>query len=464
MSRANGSVMRYLLSSAFLNGPSYRKNIKEFVKSDIKLLAPENGVDMQLLVNTCEKLDRRDLKYELLFTFLTFTFLILLAVASESRSDSNFANTGILVNLLIAGTTWIIKERKQRKWVKHFFNAKTFNKNDFEQEFLGESVFPEYAHKQGENIVIYDGFNPFIGSGLDLDGWSISIDLSKKKDDITCHDEADIKDFELDELYECLSENLKSLGFSKLSIKDMLFVNGTDIKDIDWMLPDKYKRPISSVKNLQIKNFYASSNKQVRHYKLVQVADWENDIILSFYIRFSLQSDNLFVEVSRFLLTPIASQYRKIDSMATLSTKKKLSSVVVRFLFGGLFSAYSTLLFVARIQNLLSEIFISQSRRVQKEVDDNPLFNYGAKTTIRESYSGEEYQHYFQKLDKELYFKTLERSFLDTIVSFLDSHNIDTNELGERRTTIINSGIIVKGGDVNAGSLAVGKKAKAKNN
>lgn len=463
VSRANGSVMRYLLSSAFLNGAAYRSKVLDFVKSDIRLMAPENGVDLPLLVNTCEKLDTRDYKYEWFFTCLIITFFIVMAVMEENRVSEEITVSVLMFILGIAGLAWIVKDRNQRKWVSQFFIDKNFSEEEFKQAFLGDDVNSNKGYEQGNNIVVYDGFNPFVGAGMPMDGWSISIDLTKKKDDLSSNQEIQNRNFELDELYASLSKNLENLGFSNLSIKDMLFVNGTDVKDIDWILPNKYQHPISSVNEETIKNFYASSNKEVRHYKLVQVAEWQNNIILSFYIRFSLQSDNLFVEVSRFLLTPVAPEYRKVDRQASLSKRKKFSTALLRLLFGGLYAAYSTMLMLARIQKGIAEIFVNTASIERKQIDKNPLFNYGAKTTLRENFSGEEYLHYFQKLDKELYFKTLERSFLDSIVNFLDSHNIDTNELGESRTTIINSGIIVKGGDVNAGALAVGKKAKAKN-
>jgi hypothetical protein len=46
-------------------------------------------------------------------------------------------------------------------------------------------------------------------------------------------------------------------------------------------------------------------------------------------------------------------------------------------------------------------------------------------------------------------------------VTFLDEHDIDTSEIRERRALILNSGIIVQGGDVTAESLAVGAGATA---
>jgi hypothetical protein len=49
---------------------------------------------------------------------------------------------------------------------------------------------------------------------------------------------------------------------------------------------------------------------------------------------------------------------------------------------------------------------------------------------------------------------------LDTIVDFLDSRNVDTSEIKERRTTILNNGVIMSGGSIQAQSVAVGRDAK----
>ena len=47
-----------------------------------------------------------------------------------------------------------------------------------------------------------------------------------------------------------------------------------------------------------------------------------------------------------------------------------------------------------------------------------------------------------------MYFKIVERQLLEGIVSFLDSKNIDTTDLKERETLIINENVVNAGGDV----------------
>ncbi len=109
----------------------------------------------------------------------------------------------------------------------------------------------------------------------------------------------------------------------------------------------------------------------------------------------------------------------------------------------------------------MNQVFDSEGRERRRRIRTSPLYNYGTDTALRQQLSSNRYVHYFQKLDGDFYSKVLERTILDEIVSFLDEHDIDTSDIRERQTTILNSGIIVQGGDVNAETLAVGSGAKA---
>lgn len=108
---------------------------------------------------------------------------------------------------------------------------------------------------------------------------------------------------------------------------------------------------------------------------------------------------------------------------------------------------------------------MSRGRRLQEHreaVDDNPRFNYGTAHSLRESVSGGSYTRYFQKQDTTMYAKILEAEIYDAIVTFLDRHDVDTSELREQRFTMLNNGVIVQGGNVNANALAVGLGAQAR--
>jgi hypothetical protein len=94
-----------------------------------------------------------------------------------------------------------------------------------------------------------------------------------------------------------------------------------------------------------------------------------------------------------------------------------------------------------------------------KHVEKDPFFDYGAPIMALDRVRSIKYRRYFQRLDKEMYDKVLERTVLDSIVQILDQHGIDTAEIAERRATIINNGILMKDSTLNADNLAVGPRS-----
>ena len=116
---------------------------------------------------------------------------------------------------------------------------------------------------------------------------------------------------------------------------------------------------------------------------------------------------------------------------------------------------------MGRFNKLLETLFHTRERTREREIEDNPLFDYGSPAPIRQALSSERFLHYFQKIDSDFYGKVFDRVLLDGICAFLEAHDIDTSDLKERQNVILNSGIIVQGGDVRAESLAVGAGARA---
>jgi len=108
---------------------------------------------------------------------------------------------------------------------------------------------------------------------------------------------------------------------------------------------------------------------------------------------------------------------------------------------------------------------ISQARRrarQRREITQTLRFDYGSSRSPRERAADERFQRYFQQLDRDMHVKIIERTVLAAIVDFLDDKGIDTTELVQRQTTILNNGVFVTGGaTVNAQSMAGGTGAQA---
>jgi hypothetical protein len=104
---------------------------------------------------------------------------------------------------------------------------------------------------------------------------------------------------------------------------------------------------------------------------------------------------------------------------------------------------------------------LSVARHTRKAIRDNQLFNYGALTSIRQLGMENRFRVYFQRLDRDMHMKTVEQCLIDAIVDCLEEHDIDTSDIRERRTAILNNGVMISGGVVTAESIAAGAGAKS---
>jgi hypothetical protein len=235
-----------------------------------------------------------------------------------------------------------------------------------------------------------------------------------------------------------------------------------------------YGRPAQTLNGDMLQSYIPNSDPQIRHYKWIRVHYANDSVILSFFLRFSLRGNNLFTELRIFLLTPPSEAYRELDNRRNVDEEESLIQMIV-----GWIARIVGMLVLAPF-SLLAAIFLplelvgrwwqrrqekraeeEQEKELVEEIEENPLYNWGIASSIREVVSSNRYDHYFQMVDREMYYKVIERTILDSIVDFLGEHNISTTDLKERRTTILNNGVIVQGGNIEAQALAVGQSAQA---
>jgi hypothetical protein len=176
-------------------------------------------------------------------------------------------------------------------------------------------------------------------------------------------------------------------------------------------------------------------------------------------LRFTAVGKGLFVEARFFLLPPLRPEFREVDNLTKRITLRQFMGVVTAAVFRAPFTWIGAgLAGVAAVNRFFEEVRGGEQRKLAKE---NERFNYGWSASLREQWSGSSYERYFQMLDKDMYSKILQSRILDAIVSALETRGISTEAIKESGTTILNQGLIVSGGKVQAQSLAIGRKAVA---
>jgi hypothetical protein len=446
---------RYLSAGAYLSRTVRDLVFTHVINEKHKAIVASYGVDLATVAGHCLLARRQKMARDGLICGLAILFL-----------GASVLSAPIVMLLILLGAWGIV--------VFDSYNTKfnilgaCFGKKSFDPDRIQNQLKPsdktklaEIAALQKGNVVVYGGFSPFVGSGIDVGGWSFTTKINKGKEEhgkrltpMPVHPE---------EMHQALTRAIYDLGLDGVSVEDKLYVDGEEIRDDRTFLSHPLGRPYSTVDPATVRNFIANSTSAVRHYKCIQTVSWKAELVLSIFIRFTKVKNNLFAEASYFLLTPLLDFYHQIDNLRPTPTLREvvdlliLSAIKAPFMF--LYSSMVTLF------NLLSPFIEWRAEKdARKAIEEKPAFNYGAVTSIRERVTSGSYRRDFQRLDKEMHLKIIQRQILDCITEFLESKNVDTSDLDERKEQIINYGVIVSGGSVQAQNIAAGNQAMAQVN
>jgi hypothetical protein len=456
---SSDETTRLLCASAFLSGSSFRKSVMERFEDRNHAPAPEIGLDVALVAQVCRYAEKRERKY--------FSLFLLCGIAFGGFALIADPTAGIALGVVCSAVIFFVKNTEEQRIVRRHFERGVFEPSKVKAELAADldadlvAAFPA----DDQNLIVYRGFTPFVGAGSNLGGWSFIVDTAKPAEaTIAGRESAEPVRFTSDELYAAIDTAIASLGLDRLTVRDYCFVSGNGIRESREILPCIYERPVQILDGVKAAEYRCKNDAQIRHYQWIRVHDWGNELVMSYFLRSAVRGTSLFVEINRFLLTPLQDTYHAVDKLAA-SDWKNTAGIAFGSIFAGpalVIGALFTAL--GKFNTAIERITGSKEKAKRREIERDPAFDYGAANSLRQTLSSGYFAHYFQKLDGEFYTKVLEHEILDAIVVFLEEHNIDTSELRERRTMILNSGIIVQGGDVTAESLAVGAGAMATKN
>ncbi len=305
------------------------------------------------------------------------------------------------------------------------------------------------------NVRVYSAYRPFVGSGMPVDAWSFVLDT----DQAAPGDE--VRSFTALEVHDFVRDQLRDLRTGEVTITDRVFVDGRDIREDVRFLPDQLAAPVAAVDSTLLRSLTMEPEDRARPYLCIQVSGWQGQLVLSTFLRFVVTPHELFVEVSHCLLTPVRDEFQEVDRLLpqpTAGQALRIGGRALRRTPGHLFRAP-----IATIAHLMGPATAELQRvRQQREILTALRFDYGAPASPRETVSDHRYQRYFQKLDQAWYTKVIDKRLFQSLTEFLESKGIDTAELTQRQTTILNNGVYVAGGaSVTAGSIAAGTGARA---
>jgi hypothetical protein len=295
-----------------------------------------------------------------------------------------------------------------------------------------------FARGRPGNVVVYDRkFSPFRGAGRPFGYWTETVDLYKSKDD------SPTRDFAINELYDSVRQAVLDKRVPGVVVMDRLYVNGVKIRDDARFLPDIVGPPIEWAGEELMASMRDRDSEQARYCQCIHVPVSDGELILSLFLHFSKVGPDLHADGSYSFLGPVKEPYRQVDTLRPLVGLRLLrhwralpknSIITSRDLLAAGLS-----LFNAWLQRSI------EFHQLTRELVDDPTFDYGADSGFRERAADSRVQQYFQLLDRQRYLKVVERAVRDSIVQFLNDHNIDSSHLAESKSmmTINNHGIMM---------------------
>jgi hypothetical protein len=448
---------RHLCVAMHLDGDLARRAMREVIDGDARAIAPSLGVDLGMVVRHCLIARHRQRVRDAVLLCLSALALVSVYALVVEQQAAAFR---YLLLIVVAGWAVVAVERIV---ARHGVVARRLTRAEFARQprplldAAEERKVRALERLEVGNVTPYGGFFPFVGSGKEVGGWSFALSVLRGSETIA-GDRAVPRPFDVDDLYDAVRADIDRLGIEGLSVEDRLYVDGEDLAADRRFLaigpPPQLRTEISAE---QLREFVRKPELANRVYRCIRVYGWGGEFVLSIYLNFTQAGQGLFTEARYFLLLPPKPEHVALDhGVEPLSVGAAIRT------------ATSTIRLMPRVLGSAGRGATADLRELSRPpvvvtagTDAFTTANLGATTSLRELAQGTNYRRYFQRLDSEMTTKIVERQLLDSIARFLREHQVDTSELQERQTAILNYGLIVSGGTMTAQSVAVGQNAQS---
>jgi hypothetical protein len=348
-----------------------------------------------------------------------------------------------------------------------------------------ERRIAEVSQAQYGNMTLYDLEDPFIGAGItpfnvirhDERVWSIAIELNRKgaRRRLLDAQPRDAVRIDAVDLHDVLHRRLLQLSDPELPDNEQ--VASVTVDDhvvgegrLQWESPliDPAKLiPYCHASREAIEALIRSPQGRLRYYQRVSVSDQgrevlagtrpvissiDREVIISAFVYVAVEGHMFYLQFVPASLAPVADEYHVIDRMPKPTSGKFMvkvlldtASAALRDILGAPRGVWQTWRLARRERKQFSEEVT--------HLRDYVFADVGARISVRELGSMVRPRTYIQRLDAAKYTQIVERLVIETVLDYLDSHDVDTAAYRARAEAIYNSGIIVGGNLNNNGTI-----------
>ncbi|WLW51229.1 hypothetical protein [Streptomyces sp. YU58] len=337
---------------------------------------------------------------------------------------------------------------------------------------------------QEGNVTVYSGYTPFLGYASPASRWSLAVPLLPADGPVAeASRPAGPRAFTIAELVEHVRVRLRATAadatadgvtvdgvaadraqdLGSLVVEDRVFASGTAVGDDERFVTATSIAPVARLSADEVARIMRHPTGAVRHCLAVHVPLWGGDVVPSVFLHFSTEGRTLHLHCSNHVLGPVRADYHVVDRL-----RGPLSPDARRGLLLDAVPRTGRAFFAAPFRTLRQARFEERhSRRMLDELkalEQDPVYDFGARLSIRELAVSPDYHNYFQVVDAARITSLVERHTLAAIREFLDARGYDITDFRAQQQTILNQGLIQQGGMSIIGNQAIGTGATATQN
>jgi hypothetical protein len=470
-------VTRLLCAGVYLDD-DYRANVlRVLTKDTVRYAAPAYGYDSARVVAHAQAYRERRIVVRILIAGLALITILMATVGGEA----------LFVTFLCA--VWL-------SWVAVFFerlfvhNVLTRHLRKPTPAGAGSTPVPlppnsnlsasRPAPKQdaSAHLVYYSGYKPFVGAGEATTLWAFPILLVPRQDPSLTEllspsspsspadaspdeDPVPVPEVTVAELLSYVERRLA--GVLRTELQDAHRIDQLEITRRWYRTAVAEARPVSPDR-VDLPKLAARQGQEEygspREYLCVHIGSWKQELVTSAFLGFDIKGQTLHTEFHAAQLKPIKPAFHQVD----FYPREIGAGRVLRI------AAESAVHMVAAVFLLPMGIISALPGRKtggsglepgEEENDQSGGFkDYGARESIRELAAHTKYHHYFQEIDSKKYISIVERWVDQITLEYLDRKGVDLAEFRSKRAvTLVNTGYLQTGGELNVDGMAVGQDA-----
>ncbi len=457
-----------------------RRTLASYITSPVIARPHELDLDIDLLLKATFYASRR-IRRDARIAACVALFPLLFAGFSGVASLVGALIVFIIASAVLSGR-WLLERENT---LVPFFWPERFDRANIPPKLNARTTPYHCAGPEHENqdLTIHAPSRQFVGFGTEIADWKFVVD-TKKGTSVG----QPVRALTVSEMYTALSAATTNSFGSSARVSFQYFMDGTELPREAAIAPSTLgKAPCRLPEEIADRWRNNPEQSYGRHY-LVCTLHLHDQIVITSAARLLLHNNLLSFEQHRLVLYPFSQQWYQTERCVR-SLANNYTEHVVGLLIRAPFDYLAALL--TPDPTGISEINqrsyqwaygdMQNPPREESEIAESRILqffhldgwnaggrmmcqrrpNFGCSHSIREALSDQEPCSYRNREQILLYSRMLDRVLFDAFRCVLEKKGISTEDFDEVRQTIVNSGVFIGEGNLNASSVAVGASATA---